>query len=425
MRVLFFGTNYVPERTGMAPFTTALCEHFASQGHDVNVITTFPYYPEWRVWDGYRGNVTQSQRIKGVAVRRVWHFVPAQASSLVQRLAHDVSFAINVFWAALFRSRFDVICCVCPPPTLALTGYLLSKLRRQRYIILLTDLASDAALATGIMREGFAVRTARALERFLYQRAGHIVCICQGFVEKLTDRGIDPDSLVLIPLWGDTQKVYPIQGATKFREANQLASDHFVAMYTGNIGKKQDLMNMVRAAELSRNVSDLVWVLVGEGEERSLIEDAIKQRTLTNIRLLPLQPAATLAEMYSAANVLVLHQKAAVVDSVIPSKLLTYMAAGRPVLAAVSNKSETARYVESANCGLILHPESPEALVESVLSLRMNSALQSSLGTNGRAYVQQHFAKEKVLQKYDLLFSRYADNGQPGPEASNNTAIAS
>ena len=425
MRLLVFGTNYVPERTGMAPFTTGLCEHFASQGHDVNVITTFPYYPEWRVWDGYRGKFTQSEEIKGVTVRRVWHFVPARASSLVQRLAHDVSFAINVFWAALFRSRFDVICCVCPPPTLALTGYLLSKVRRQPYIILLTDLASDAALATGIMREGFAVRTARALEKFLYRGAGHIVCICQGFVEKLTDRGIDPDSLVLIPLWGDTQSVYPIAGATKFREANQFAPDQFLAMYTGNIGKKQDLMNVVRAAELSRNVSDLIWVLVGEGEERSLIEDAIKQRSLSNIRLLPLQPAATLAEMYSAANVLLLHQKAAVVDSVIPSKLLTYMAAGRPVLAAVSDKSETARYIESANCGLILHPESPEALVESVLSLRMDSALQSSLGANGRAYVQQHFAKEKVLQKYDLLFSRYSDNGQPGAEASNNTVIVS
>jgi colanic acid biosynthesis glycosyl transferase WcaI len=424
MRVLVVGTNYVPERTGMAPFTTGLCEHFAGQGHDVQVITTFPYYPEWRIWDGYRGKLTQKEKINGVKIRRVWHYVPARASSLLQRLVHDVSFAVHVFFAALFMSKFDIVCCVCPPPTLALTGYLLSLFRRQPYMILLTDLASDAALATGIMREGFAVRMARALEGFLYRHAANVVCICQGFVEKLSARGVDSDSLVLIPLWGNTDNVYPIEGATKFRAANNFKADDFLAMYTGNIGKKQDLMNVVRAAELSKHLTDLTWVLVGQGEERNLIDEAIRQRGLTNIRLLPLQPASILAEMYSAANALFIHQKAAVVDSVIPSKLLTYMAAGRPILAAVSDKSETARYVESANCGLILHPESPEALVKSVLSLQADSALQRRLGASGRAYVQQHFAKDKVLQKYDSLFSRYKGQGHPGTEASNKTVVA-
>jgi colanic acid biosynthesis glycosyl transferase WcaI len=424
MRVLVVGTNYVPERTGMAPFSTGLCEHFAAQGHDVQVITTFPYYPEWRIWDGYRGKLTQKENINGVKIRRVWHYVPSRASNLLQRLVHDVSFAIHVLFAALFMSKFDIVCCVCPPPTLALTGYLLSIFRRQPYMILLTDLASDAALATGIMREGFAVRMARNLEGFLYRHALNVVCICQGFVEKLSARGVDPDSLVLIPLWGNTDSVYPIEGATEFREANNFRADDFLAMYTGNIGKKQDLMNVVRAAELSKHLTDLTWVLIGQGEERNLIDEAIRQRGLTNIRLLPLQPASLLAEMYSAANALFIHQKAAVVDSVIPSKLLTYMAAGRPILAAVSDKSETARYVESANCGLILHPESPEALVKSVLSLRADSALQRRLGASGRAYVQQHFAKDKVLQKYDSLFSRYNGQGHPGTEASNKTVVA-
>jgi colanic acid biosynthesis glycosyl transferase WcaI len=425
MRVLVVGTNYVPERTGMAPFATGLCEHLATKGHEVEMVTAFPYYPEWRVWDDYRGRLYQGERINNVNVRRVWHFVPGRASNLFQRLAHDLSFALNVLLVALFAGRFDVICCICPPPTLALAAYLLAKVHRHPYVILLTDLASDAALATGIMREGSAVRLARAMEGFVYNRADSIVCICQGFVDSLTARGVDPDNLVLIPLWGNTQQVYPIAGATEFRKANQFTHEQFLAMYTGNIGKKQDLMNVVHAAELSKNVGDLVWLLVGEGEERSPIEEAIKQRGLTNIRLLPLQPTESLAEMYSAADVLLLHQKAAVVDSVIPSKLLTYMAAGRPVLAAVSDKSETARYVQRANCGLIIHPEDPRALVEAVLSLRKDPAVQSDLGANGRAYVQQHFTRENVLQKYDLLFSRYAGQGGPGAEASRKTVVAS
>ncbi len=409
----------------MAPFATGLSEHWAAKGHKMTMVTAFPYYPAWKVWDGYRGRLYQREQINNVSIRRVWHLVPSRASSLLQRLAHDLSFALSVLLAGLFTGSFDVICCVCPPPTLAFTAYLLSRIRRKSYVILLTDLASDAALATGILKDGPAIRVARGVEGFVYRKADRIVCICQGFVEKLAARGIAPEKLVLIPLWGDTQQVYPIAGACEFRRANQLTGQQFLAMHTGNMGKKQDLLNVVRAAELSKDVTDLVWLLVGQGEERSLIEEAIDQRGLKNLRLMPLQPAEGLAEMYSSADVLLLNQKAAVVDSVIPSKLLTYMAAGRTVLAAVSVKSETARYVERSRCGLIVAPEDPKALMEVVLSLRADPVLRERLGANGRAYVLQHFTKEKVLQEYDRLFSRYADEIDVQAEASKKAVAAS
>ncbi len=424
MRVHVFSTNYVPEKNGMAPFATGLCERLASKGHQVTAVTAFPYYPAWRVWDGYRGRLYQRERINNVRVHRVWHFVPGRASNLLQRLAHDLSFTFSVLLAGLCAGGFNVICCVCPPPTLALTAYLLAKIHRKPYIIILTDLASDAAVATGILKDGLAVRLARVIEGFAYCKADRVVCICDGFVEKLTARGIVPERLRLIPLWGDTERVYPIAGATEFRRANQLTEEQFLVMHTGNMGRKQDLMNVVRAAELFKGATDIVWLLVGQGEERGAIEEAIAQKQLKNICLLPLQPVESLAEMYSAADLLLLNQKAAVVDSVIPSKLLTYMAAGRTVLAAVSDKSETARYVKSAQCGLIVHPEDPQALAQAVLSLRRDSALREEFGANGRAYVQEHFTKEKILREYDLLFSSYTDEVQTGAGASKKTVAA-
>jgi colanic acid biosynthesis glycosyl transferase WcaI len=424
MRILVLGTNYTPEKTAIAPFTTGLCEHLAEKGHDVTVVTAFPYFPEWRVQEGYRGHLYKTELVKKVRVRRVWHFVPSRASNLLQRLAHDLSFTFNAFWAALFTWDFDVLYCSFPPPTLALTAYVLAKLHGKPYVIKLADLASDAALATGILKEGFAVRLARAIEGFAYRNADVVVCLCQPFIERLVSRGIDRQKLQLIPDWGDTQGVFPILNATTFRSANGFSSGQFLVMHTGNMGKKQDLMNLVRAAELSKDRAELMWLLVGQGEERSAIEEALNHRRLKNIRLLPLQPAEALAEMYSAADVLVLNQRAAVVDAVIPSKLLTYMAAGRTVLAAVSDKSETARYIERAECGLIVHPEDPAALVDAVLALRKAPALRERFGTNARAYVVQHFTKEKVLREYDLFFSRYAGPGGQGSEAARTTVIA-
>jgi len=427
VRILVLGTNYAPERTAVAPFTTGLCEHLAEQGHDIKVITTFPYYPEWRIWEGYRGLLFRREQVRNVCLLRVWHFVPGRASSLVQRLAHDFSFACGAFLASPFAGNFDMIYCVSPPPALALAAYLLAAIRRKPYIIKLTDLASDAARATGILGEGVALRLARAIERFIYRHAARVVCLCQGFIERLSELGISPDKLELIPDWAGTQDAGsfsgPFSGNGAFRKANGFAEEQFLVMHTGNIGKKQNLMNAVRAAEISRDRSDLVWVVVGDGEERSAIGEEIRARGLANIRLLPFEPAERLPEMYSSADALLLNQKASVESAVIPSKLLTYMAAGRAVLAAVSEKSEAARLVRGAQCGLLVPAENPQALVDAALLLRENSSLRLKLGSNGRAYAARHFTKQSVLRAYDALFSRLA-NEKPLETAAARKAAA-
>jgi putative colanic acid biosynthesis glycosyltransferase WcaI len=424
MRLLVLGTNYAPEKTAVSPFTTGLCEHLASGGHEVTVITTFPYYPEWKTWDGYRGRLYQRERINNVAVRRVWHYVPRRGCNLLERLAHDFSFTVSAFLAGLFIRTFDVIYCACPPPTLAFTAYALARLHRKPYVIKLTDLASDAALATGILKKGFAVLVARAIEGFVYRQAQEIVCLCQAFIEKLVARGIAREKLKLISDWGDTKKVYPIAGATRFRRANGLSEEQFLVMHTGNMGKKQDLFNVVRAAELSQGMPELVWLLVGNGEERAAIEEEIAQCNLRNLRLLPLQSVDGLAEMYSAADVLLLNQKATMKDAVIPSKLLTYMAAGRAVLAAVSEKSEAARLIKHARCGLRVPAEDPQALVDAVLMLRRTPDLRQRFGANGRVYADQNFTKQRVLQEYGVLFSRYAGEAERQPEVCKKAAAA-
>ena len=405
MRVLVLSMNYAPEMTAVAPFTTGLCEYLAGRGHEVKVITTFPHYPEWRVWERYRDQVRDRAVINSVSILRIWHFVPRRPGSLLRRLLYDLSFTAGSFFAGLFAGKCDVIYCACPPPTLALSACLLAKLKGIPHVVKLTDLASDAALATGIMNDrGFVLGLARGLEHFVYRKAAAVVCLCQGFIDKLTERGIPPSKLHLISDWADTENVRPFEGVNAFRQRNDIQDGKFLVLHTGNMGKKQGLMTAVQAAQLSRNQPEVLWLLVGEGEERGLIEDEIRRLDLHNIRLLPLQPAEGLSEMYSAADVLLLSQKAAVKDAVIPSKLLTYMSAGRPIIAAANQQSEAARLVDHADCGLVVPPEDPGALVVAVSLLRQDSSLLIGRGSNGRTYALEHFTKRRILEKYDGFF---------------------
>lgn len=404
MRILVLGINYAPEKTSVAPFTTGLCEHLASLGHRVTAVTAFPYYPQWKVWEGYRGSLYRREIIHGVEVRRVAHFVPRTPSNLFQRLAYDLSFTVSAFFAALFTGKCDLIYCSCPPPTVAFAAHLLGLLKGAPFIIKLTDLASDAALSTGILKNKTAIRLARAFENFMSRKAIAVVCLCQGFIERLHERGVPHEKLRLIPDWGDTEHIQPTARNSTFREMHGIPPEAFLALHTGNMGKKQDLANLVRAAHLSQQEPGLLWLLVGEGEERAALQQEITRLRLTNIRLLPLQPAEILPQMYSAADALLLNQKSAIEDAVIPSKLLTYMASGRAVVAAVSARSEAARQIERADCGLLVPPEEPEALVRGVNTLRHARALRQQLGRNGRAYAEAHFTKNRVLRSYEHLF---------------------
>lgn len=403
MRILVIGINYAPEKTSVGPFTTGLCEHLAAQQHIVTVVTAFPYYPEWRVWDGYRGSLHHRETINGVLVHRVAHYIPRKASRLIERLVYDFTFAVSAFVAALFVGKFDVIYCSCPPPAVGLAAYILGKIKRAPYVIKLTDLASDAALATGILKEGFVIRMARGLEGFIYRRARTLVCLCQGFIDTLTARGVPAEKFKLIPDWSDTQRIRPVESDGTFRHTNDFLPEQFIVLHSGNIGKKQNLLNIVNAAESSRDEKDLVWVLVGEGEELPALRRAVEARA-PDLRLLPLQPVEVLPQMYAAADVLLLNQVAAMKDAVIPCKLLTYMAAGRPIVAAVNENSEAARVILQANCGVIVPAENPEALTAAIVSLQKNPVLRRELGANARTYAERHFTKASVLQAYDEFF---------------------
>ena len=405
LRILILGINYWPERTSVSPFTTGLSEHLAAQGHTVRVITAFPYYPEWRTWDSYRGKITQKEIIKGVEVRRVMHFVPWKPSSLVQRLVHDFSFAVAALIAGIGARKWDVIYCSSPPPAVALAAYLLSIWHSVPFTIKLTDLASEAAIATDILRQdGLTIRAARALEDFVYRKAVAVFCLCDAFIYKLDARGIASSKLHRVPDWADTESIRPMSADDSFRVANGIAPSQFVALHTGNMGKKQDLMNIVRAAETSKRDENLLWVIVGEGEERKMIEKEVAARKLTNLHLLPLQPASSMAQMYAAADILILNQKASVKDAVIPSKLLTYMSSGRPIVAAVSDESEATRQIRKANCGLVVTPEDPNALVDGVRALQSDHQQRMVLGTYGRSYAEANFTKLMVLNSYDKMF---------------------
>ncbi|HZT09367.1 MAG TPA: WcaI family glycosyltransferase [Chloroflexota bacterium] len=401
MRVLILGLNYLPETTSIGPYTADLAECLARRGHSVQVVTGFPMAPQWSIPAPYRSKLFMAETVRGIPVTRCFLFVPRNPTSAKMRVLFDSSFAASSLLASAAAGPVDVVVAVSPPLQVGLTASLICKWRRARLFLHVQDIVPDAAVAVGALAEGsLPVRIARALERFVYARADSIGVISDGFTRNLRAKGVPAGKIALLPNWVDTDEIRPTPCAPSFREVHGIPADAFVVMYSGSLASKQGLETLIDAAALLAGDPRATVCVIGDGPRAPALRRRAKDLRLKNVRFLPLQPRASLAGQLAAADLLVITQVAGVRDIVLPGKLGYYLAAGRPILAAVHPDSETARLLKRADAGIVTAPEDAAGMASAIRSLMQAPQDAERLGRNGRLYAESNMSKTRGLIRF-------------------------
>jgi colanic acid biosynthesis glycosyl transferase WcaI len=413
LHILLVTSAYAPERAGTAPLNTELCEYLAARGHRVSVVTSFPHYPEWRVFPAYRGKLWQRETLNGVSIFRSYAYIPSRRTTM-RRILSDTSVGLFGGLRGLAIGQVDLVLAVSPPLQAGLAGCFLAWLKGAPLLLDLHDLVPDLAIAVGMLRNPLAIKMARLLEKFIYGRSDRILVISEGFVPNLTGKSVAESKISFLPLWVDSELISPGNRNGPFRKTHNIGEAQTVVLYTGNMGAKQNLENVLEAADRLRTYQDVLFLFVGDGSEKKRLQEYAHSKALSNVRFLPLlppQPRELLPEMLAAADVLVLNQSANIVDMVIPSKLFTYMAAGRPIVAAVNQSSQAAACIRKAGSGIAVGAENPAALAEAILQLKEDRELAERLGRQGRLFVEEHSARDRIFNKYEDTFLKCANNG--------------
>lgn len=400
MNLFVIGMNYAPEHTGIAPYTTELCEYLTRRGHHVTVATTFPHYPEWKTHAAYLGKRARTEIQNGVTLKRRAVYLPKHPSAR-ERILYDSSLAAGAWVSGVRENKIDLILGIEPPIQVGVVARLLAMQKRVPYVLWVQDLALEAAMAVGMMQDNAAIRAARRMEQWGYQGAARVAVISAGFMENLERKGVPREKLVLMPDWVDANFIGANVHVNGFRQAHGLATNALLVLHSGNMGAKQQLENVLRAAERLQAQSDIEFVLVGDGLQKQELIKHAQRANLHNVKFMPLVPHEDLPKLMAAADILLLNQHPDVVDAVIPSKLLTYMAAARPVVVAAHPESEAARQVRAANGGVWVQANEPEALANTVLQLAHDPQTRTRLGEQGRAFVRQNFSREPLLRAFE------------------------
>jgi colanic acid biosynthesis glycosyl transferase WcaI len=413
MRILLLSNMFGPEAYASAPLNTDACRFLVEAGHEVTAVTAFPHYPEWRVWPEYRGLIYRRENVDGIEVRRVWSYVPRRPSTL-GRILHYAVFAMVALPGCIGLKKPDVILCVTPPIELGVTAWLLQTIWRVPFVLWIKDLVPEVAIQLDMMKNRQAIALARCLEKFAYNRAAKLAVLCEGFEEYLIRNGVPANKVIVSPDWVNTSLIDPDSDGSSFRRDHGILTTDFLVLHSGNVGAKQGLGTVLKAAEILANQPGITIKIVGDGAAKPALTEEAARMNLCNLEFLPIQPREKFHQALAAADVLLLHQKDAAVESVIPSKLLTYMASGRPILAGVNQVSETAKAIERAQCGIRVDSEQPEQLARALLSLSQNRQLQREMGKNGREFVEKNFSRAVILSRLEQLLTGTAANGSRG-----------
>jgi colanic acid biosynthesis glycosyl transferase WcaI len=399
MKILVYGINYTPELTGIGKYTGEMSEWLAEQGHEVTVVTAPPYYPAWRVDEGYSAAQYRHEVINGVTVWRCPLWVPKVQSGL-RRMVHLASFAFSslpIVLAQSLRHRPEVVLVLAPAFFCAPGAWLAARIAGAKAWIHIQDFELDAAFALGLLSSKGIQVAAEWIEKSILRLFNRVTTISPNMVNRLIEKGVPIKRAGLFPNWVDTSQIIPNDEAGKaFRNELGISQDAQVALYSGNMGEKQGLDILIDAAQKLQRFSNLTFVICGDGAAKArLIE---RSQDLPNVRFFPLQPFDKLNALLNMADFHLLPQRADAADLVLPSKLTGILASGRTVIATAAEGTSLARLVQEAG-GLICPPENVEALADRIVELACDPESCRARGKIARCFAEGNLSKDAILKQ--------------------------
>lgn len=401
MDILVLEPYYEPDGGPAAPLFTMLSQELVRCGHRVTVLTAVPHYPSGKVPQAYRGLKTRRHLEDGVEVIRV-PLPSVNRTRLWQRLAQFLAYQVGAILAGWHLS-FDVFVTITPSLEIWLPFTYFSAVRRKPAIYSVHDVYPDTGIRLGIFSNKAVIKAVTLLERYCVDHAQIVRILSRSFEKGVRKLGAPRSKIRLIYDWVDTELITPLPKNNSFA-LEQGLNESFVVLYAGNIGFSQGLEHALEAAKLLTD-EDIRFVFVGEGAAKDSLAETARSLQLTNVGFLPFQPRDRLPEVLATADVSLVVLRKGMGFNSLPSKTLSTLASGRPMVASIDEHSDTWDLVERSQSGICVPPESPIRLADAIRTLKQSPELRATMGRNGRDYALKHHSTRAAARAFEAIFT--------------------
>lgn len=395
-RILIIGINSRPEFTGIGRYTGEMLTWLAGQGHEVTMVTAYPYYPHWKIQKPYSGWLYKKETpLPGLTLYRCPLYVPPVPTGL-KRMIHEGTFFMSAFLVIvklLFKRRYDTVFTIAPPFHLGFLALFYRFFKGSPIVYHLQDLQIDAAKELGILKSGPLFSVLFNLEKFILKKADIVTTISVGMHERILNK--IRRSVVLFPNWVDTNLYYPVRERDNLKRRWGFLPEDKLVVYAGSIGEKQGLDMLLHIAATLETHKQIKFIICGTGPFKEKLAAQAIELGLNNVFFFPLQGDDVFNDFLNIADVHLVLQKGDAGDLVMPSKLTTILSIGGLAI-ATANPGTTLYEVITANqMGIIVSPDNELELSNAIVDCFECDHSQKRI--NARNFAEHNLNKDIIL----------------------------
>jgi glycosyltransferase involved in cell wall biosynthesis len=281
---------------------------------------------------------------------------------------------------------------------------LLKKLKNSKLVFDIGDLWPESVIQLGYLKNKNAIKISKILEKWIYKRSDYINITTKKTIEWFQNQFPDIKSINFVPNFVDTDSIFKLEKNDQLVNKLNLQNKTIFG-YAGNIGSAQGVKIILEAAELTIDQKEIIYLIIGDGVDRPILQDILEKKKLTNVLLLPPISKEDLLSYISLFDVAIIPLiKIDLFKMTIPSKLYESMSAETPVLLCVDG--EARKILEESNCGYYVEPENNIALAEMIVKLYKNKSMLAELGKNGRIAAEKFYSKAVVVQNFFKVITK-------------------
>ncbi|MGA3243701.1 MAG: glycosyltransferase family 4 protein [Bacteroidota bacterium] len=410
MNLILVSAYFPPEVGSASHLYYELGTELVKRGHHVAILTGYPAYniDQKALPVEYRSGWWMKERVNGMEVIRIRTIgMPRQIPVL--RGLGQITLSLVLSFSGLFLTKgaFDVVLVYSPPLFLGWTAFILRRLKGMKAVLNVQDLFPQSAIDLGVLRSKFLINWFRRIESNLYRNSDLVVVHSPGNRDHVVSCGGSVSKVMVIPNMIDTKSIKPGERNNEFRRRHGISTDEYIVSFAGVIGLSQDIDTVIDAAKQMEHEQKILFYIVGDGLEKPRL--MARAKGMSNVRFLPMLRKDEYVELLQASDICLATLRKEVRTPVVPSKIMSIMAAGRPLIAGLPLHGDAPKIIEAARCGICIEPENPPALAEAVRRIYQNPGLAQEYREHGRKFVEQHYSLEVCSTLYELAFKNLTE----------------
>ena len=402
MHIVFISQYFYPEQY----FNNAVAAELVNRGHEVHAIACVPNYGKTEFFDGYSNIERRSEVWSGVRIDRAW--TVARGQSRLQLAFNYLTYPITASWTVWRKvtKKPDVSFVSMPSPVFqAFVGVFLKKLRGVPCVYWVQDIWPESAVYTLNLRNPFLVRPLAWICGWLFRQADIVLVQSAGFVPMIARFGVPERYIRVLP--NTARPIYrPLPPDEAREEAGLVPKSGFRLMFAGNVGASQDFDTLMEAARILKEHEDIFWVIIGTGRGLDRAKEQARRYGIeSRVLFLGQHPEERMPYFFALADAMLVSLRDTPIFALtIPSKLQSYLACGKPVIASLAG--EGARIVREAGAGITVSPGSPIKLASAILEMKSASEEQRrTFGASALTYFRQNYASEVVYNQLEAVLA--------------------